>query len=410
MLDSIAAAAVTSRLKRITDGHLIVRDGAQTIAMGDASARAVTVTVHDRRFYSALAFGGHLGAAESYFEGYWSVDDLTALTQLFVRNRNALEQLDSGWAWLARPASALYHALRRNTRSGSRSNIAAHYDLGNEFFSLFLDDTLTYSCGVFESPASTLRDASVAKYDRLCRKLDLGPDDHVLEIGTGWGGFAMHAAATYGCRVTTTTISREQYAMARTRIEQAGLADRVTVLNQDYRDLTGRYNKLVSIEMIEAVGHQYFETFFRRCAALLTPDGRMAIQAITIQEQLYEAARDNVDFIKRYIFPGSCIPSVGALRGAAGVTDLQIVHSEEIGLHYAETLKRWRHGFAANWPRISALGFPDSFARLWEFYFCYCEGGFLEGAINDMQLVFSKPADVASGTALMFPPLGAPAR
>ena len=198
--------------------------------------------------------------------------------------------------------------------------------------------------------------------------------------------------------------------MARTRIEQAGLADRITVLNQDYRDLTGRYNKLVSIEMIEAVGHQYFETFFRRCAALLTPDGRMAIQAITIQEQLYEAARDNVDFIKRYIFPGSCIPSVGALRGAASVTDLQIVHSEEIGLHYAETLKRWRHGFAANWPRISALGFPDSFARLWEFYFCYCEGGFLEGAINDMQLVFSKPADVAGGTALMFPPLGAPAR
>ena len=216
---------------------------------------------------------------------------------------------------------------------------------------------------------------------------------------------ALHAAATYGCRITTTTISREQFALARERVERAGLSGRVTVLNDDYRDLTGSYSKLVSIEMIEAVGHQYFGTFFRQCASLLAPNGRMAIQAITIQESLYEEAKHNVDFIKRYIFPGSCIPSVGALTGAAGLTDLQMVHSEEIGLHYAETLKRWRVTFGENWKGIEALGFSDSFARLWEYYFCYCEGGFLEGAINDMQLVFSKPGDVARGSTLAFPTL-----
>ena len=348
-------------------GRLVLRDGTESIEVGDAGATPVVVTIHDPRFYSAIAFGGHLGSAEAYLDGWWSVDDLTALTRLFVRNRDALERLDGGVAWVSKSAAVLYHAFRRNTKRGSRKNIHEHYDLGNEFFSLFLDDTLTYSCGVFESPEATLRDASIAKYDRLCRKLDLKPEDHVLEIGTGWGGFALHAAATYGCRVTTTTISNEQYALARERVERAGLADRITVLNDDYRDLTGSYSKLVSIEMIEAVGHQYFATFFHQCASLLAPNGRMAIQAITIQESLYEEAKHNVDFIKRYIFPGSCIPSVGALRGAANLTDLQMVHSEEIGLHYAETLKRWRVTFAKNWKRIEALGFSVSFGRLWEY-------------------------------------------
>lgn len=392
MLRGTAKRAVEKRLEQMRDGRLTVEqpDGT-TKAFGLGDGPAVTVRIHDEDFYESLAFGGHLGAAEAYVSGFWSTDDLTSLVRLFLRNRDVLEDLETGFAELARPLRALAHALKRNTRSGSRANIAAHYDLGNEFFAAFLDDTMTYSCGIFERPDSSLRDASIAKYDRLCRKLELTPDDRVVEIGTGWGGFAIHAVREYGCRVTTCTISREQHQLATDRVAAAGLSDRVNLLLCDYRDMEGRFDKLVSIEMVEAVGHQYFETYFETCARLLAPHGRAAIQSITIQDRYYERARSQVDFIKRYIFPGSCMPAVSALAGAARDTDLRLVHLEDITPHYAETLLRWRTNFLADWDRIKALGFSEDFRRLWEFYFCYCEGGFREAVLGDVQLLFAKP-------------------
>jgi cyclopropane-fatty-acyl-phospholipid synthase len=299
--------------------------------------------------------------------------------------------MESGPARAAAPLRAAAHWLRRNTRAGSRRNIAAHYDLGNDFFALFLDASMMYSCALFEDPAATLAEAQRAKLDAVCRKLALGPGDHVLEIGTGWGGFALHAASRYGCRVTTTTISRNQHELARERVRAAGLEARVTLLLEDYRDLRGRYDKLVSIEMIEAIGHQYFGEFFRRCDALLAPGGRMLLQAITIADQRYEAARDEVDFIKRYIFPGCCIPSVTALaRAMTASSTLRIEHLEDIGPHYATTLARWRDNLLGNAARVRALGLPESFLRMWVFYLCYCEAGFAERALGDVQAVLRK--------------------
>jgi cyclopropane-fatty-acyl-phospholipid synthase len=288
--------------------------------------------------------------------------------------------------------------LRRNTRGGSRRNIGAHYDLSNEFFAAFLDDTLTYSCAVFERPGASLKEASLAKYERICRLADLSGGHEVLEIGTGWGGFALYAAERYGCRVTTTTISREQFALATRRVADAGLADRVRVLDKDYRDLTGRYDRLVSIEMIEAVGPQFLPTFFERCAALLVPEGRMALQAITIRDDQYDAARRETDFIKRHIFPGGTIFSLTALSLAASRTDLRLLRADDIGPHYAETLRRWRANLRASWPGLLARGFDERLLRLWEFYFCYCEGGFAEGYLGDVQLAFARPGAVAART------------
>ncbi|MDJ0766906.1 MAG: cyclopropane-fatty-acyl-phospholipid synthase family protein, partial [Myxococcota bacterium] len=314
-----------------------------------------------------------------------------------------MEGLETGLARFAQPLRGLLHSLNRNTRKGSRKNIAAHYDLSNEFFSLFLDRTMTYSCGIFERTDSSLEEASIAKYDRLCRKLEITETDHVVEIGTGWGGFAIHAAQNYGCRVTTCTISKEQHKLATERIAEAGLSDRVTVLLRDYRDLDGDFDKLVSIEMIEAVGHQYFKTFFEKCASLLNPHGRAAIQAITIQDRFYEEARREVDFIKKYIFPGSCMTAVSVLSDAARDTDLRLVHLEDITPHYAQTLLRWRENFLSNWKRIKPLGFSEEFRRLWEFYFCYCEGGFEEAVLGDVQMLFAKPH--ASGQVGVLTPL-----
>jgi cyclopropane-fatty-acyl-phospholipid synthase len=285
-----------------------------------------------------------------------------------------------------------WHALRRNTRSGSRQNIAAHYDLGNPLFSLFLDRSLMYSSAVFASEDESLEVAAKRKLQRICEKLQLSPADHVVEIGTGWGGFAIHAASRFGCRVTTTTISREQFDLAVQRVHAAGLAERVTVLLKDYRDLEGQYDKLVSIEMIEAIGHQYLDTYFATCASLLKPDGMALIQAITIEDHRYQQALKAVDFIKRYIFPGSFIPSVSAMTGAmARSSDLRLFNLEDIGPSYALTLRHWRQRFLARLPEVRALGYPDRFIRMWEFYLCYCEGGFLERSIGDVQLLLTRP-------------------
>jgi cyclopropane-fatty-acyl-phospholipid synthase len=392
LLSSIARRALTARLANIRHGSLALVESASSVRWGDPASAPVTLVVHDPRFHAAVAFGGAVGAGEAYAEGWWTTDDLTGLVRLMLRNREALDGLESGGARLSQAVRRLAHALNANTRSGSRRNIGAHYDLSNEFFRLFLDDTLTYSCGLFERPDASLRDASVAKYARIASLLDLQPSDHVVEIGTGWGGFAIHAASQHGCRVTTTTISTAQFDLATQRIAEAGLADRVTVVQQDYRDLRGQYDKLASIEMIEAVGHEHYQAFFAQCAALLAPHGLAAIQAITIADERYESARREVDFIKRYIFPGSCIPSRAVMRGAVAATDLALVQDDEIGLHYAETLRRWRDNMRASHDRIADLGFDDRFQRLWEYYFCYCEGGFLERAIGTTQLLFAKPA------------------
>ena len=390
-LDSIAERAVRARMETLTSGELTVDDRTRSVLYGPGGGPTAHVTVHEPGFYRAVAFGGHVGAAESYVAQQWTTPDLTSLIRLFVRNRDVLDGLETGFARLAQPLRMLLHALNRNTTSGSRKNIRAHYDLGNDFFRSFLDETMTYSAGIFEDGNATMKQASAAKYDRLCRKLDLGPHDHVVEIGTGWGGFAVHAASRYGCRLTTTTISKEQHALASERVKAAGLADRVEVLLEDYRSLSGTYDKLVSIEMIEAVGHHYYGTYFDQCARLLEPHGLAAIQAITIQDRFYESARKEVDFIKRYIFPGSCIPSISVLSQAAAPTDLRLVHLDDMTPHYAETLRRWRVRFNANWARIAEMGFDENFRRLWNFYFCYCEGGFDEAVLGSTQLVFAKP-------------------
>jgi len=401
LLPSLAERALHRRFRNLSRGGLILRDGPVRQRFGDPradGAETVEIEVRDRRFYPAVVLGGNVGAGEAFAEGWWTCADPAALVRLFLRNREALEGLEGGWARLAAPARRLVAALRRNTRAGSRRNIGAHYDLSNEFFALILDETLTYSCGVFERPQATLREASLAKYERIARLADLQPGEHVLEIGTGWGGFALHAATRHGCRVTTTTISRQQHALASRRVAEAGLGHRITVLDTDYRDLPGQYDKLVSIEMVEAVGHEYLPGFFEACAARLAPHGRMALQAIVIEDRRYDSARREVDFIKRHIFPGSTIPSVTALCQAASRTDLRLVRAEDIGLHYVETLRRWRANLRGNWRRLKALGFDDRLLRCWEFYFCYCEGGFAEGALGDVQLGFARPAAVAGGT------------
>ena len=394
-LDGLAKQAVQRRLAGLTHGALTLRDGEHVAHYGARTARcplAVTVRVDDPRFYSEIAFGGSIGAGEAYMAGYWRVDDLTALMRILLQNREVLDGMETGLARVAAPLQKTLHWTARNTRSGSSRNIQAHYDLGNDFFQLFLDPTMMYSSAVFERADMTLEEASLAKLDRICRKLNLKPGDRVIEIGTGWGGFAMHAVRHYGCHVTTTTISPAQHAMARERINSAGLSERIELLLTDYRDLTGQYDKLVSIEMIEAVGHAFYDTYFQQCSALLKPEGAMLLQAITIADQRYEAAKNAVDFIQRYIFPGSCIPSVTAISASlTRVTDLRLFHLEDIGPHYAITLRRWRENCAANADKIRALGYPESFIRMWEFYLCYCEGGFMEQVIGDVQMLLVKP-------------------
>lgn len=396
-IDALAKRVVLSKLEQLQGGHLVLVEGAHEYRYGALSAalpESVVVHVDDGRFYGHLAFGGSIGAGEAYMRGYWRTGQLVELVRLLVLNMDALDGIDAGYARLARPLHKLLHVLRRNTKAGSRRNISAHYDLGNDFFRLFLDETLMYSAATFTRPEMTLAEAQRARLDSICRKLDLQATDHVLEIGTGWGGFALHAAEHYGCRVTTTTISREQWSLARERVSEAGLSERVEVLCADYRELTGKYDKLVSIEMIEAVGHQYYDTYFAQCDRLLQPHGAMLLQAITIADQRYERARRSVDFIQRYIFPGSCIPSVSALSTSiARASNLRIFHLEDIGPHYARTLHEWRRNLFANIARVRALGYDEEFIRMWEFYFCYCEGGFEERAIGDVQMLLVKPGN-----------------
>ncbi len=390
----LLARQVLARLAQLRSGALLVHEGGRSHRFGEprAGLPPAVLDVHDARAWGALALRGSVGAGEAYARGWWSSPDPVAVVRLMVRNRAALERLESGLARLSRPALALYHALRPNSERGSRANIGAHYDLSNDFFRLFLDESLTYSCGIFERPDASLHEASLAKIDRVCRKLALAPGERLLEIGTGWGALAIHAAREYGARVTTTTISREQHALAAERVRAAGLEGRVTLLLEDYRRLRGRFDKLVSVEMIEAIGHRQLPVFFRRAAELLEPHGRMCLQAITIADQHYDRARRSVDFIRRHVFPGSCIPSVTALcQAMTRASDLRVVGLEDIGAHYARTLAEWRCNLRARWSEARALGFDEDFLRLWEFYLVYCEGGFAERALGDVQLVLERP-------------------
>ncbi len=394
-LDRLARRIVHAQLKKIQHGELVIREGHDDFYFGQVSDRIsfrVHIEIKHASFWSDVAFGGTAGSGEAYIKGSWQCSDLVGLVRLFLANRQVIEGMDKGMTHLKNPLKKMLHWLSRNTRRGSRRNISAHYDLGNDLFQLFLDPTMMYSCAYYPEKESTLEQASVAKLDRICEKLSLKPTDHLLEIGTGWGGFAIHAATRYGCHVTTTTISRQQYELAVRRVAEAGLQGRVSVLFKDYRDLDGQYDKLVSIEMIEAIGHQYLATYFEKCSSLLKPQGEMLLQAITISDHLYKSALRDVDFIKKFIFPGGFLPSISAMSAAlTKVTDMKVYHLEDIGPHYARTLADWRNRFTDRMEEVRELGYSEYFIRMWEFYFCYCEGGFIERDIGTVQMVLTKP-------------------
>jgi cyclopropane-fatty-acyl-phospholipid synthase len=398
LLESLGRRHVRAALARVKRGRIRLIDHHGLLETESAAEPdglpAITLRVLDPRFYAAASFGGSLAIAEAYIDGAWETDDLPGLIEIVTVNKPAMESLEGPLARLCAPLSRAAYWLERNTRAGSKRNIVAHYDLGNEFFSLFLDPTMTYSCAVFENGAATLEEAQREKIDRACRKLELRPTDHLLEIGTGWGALAIHAASRYGCRVTTTTISDEQHRFAERRVRDAGLQDRITVLERDYRDLhgAGPFDKLVSVEMIEAVGRNNLGTFFGTCSGCLKPDGAALIQAIVIRDQFFEQASRRRDFLKKYIFPGSCLPSVAAMIDAVNArTDLRTRHLEDIGAHYVTTLRLWRDAFMSRIEEVRRLGFDDRFIRMWEYYLGYCEGAFRARHVGDVQVLLTKP-------------------
>ena len=377
-------------LAGIRHGTIVIEgpSGTSTHGTGEPVAR---LRVHDPACFRRMVLGGTVGAGESYMAGLWDSDELVDLVRIMLRNRDALAILEGLGAVPAAALDGVRHVLRRNSRAGSRRNIRQHYDLGNEFFRLFLDERMIYSAAVYDPPDATLDAASVTKLERLCRKLHLAPSDEVLEIGTGWGGFAVYAAESYGCRVTTATISRSQYEHAKALVAARGLTGRVDVVLADYRDLGGSYDKLVSVEMVEAVGHAFLDSYFRVCADLLRRDGLMVLQAIVIRDSRYRRALHKADFIKKHIFPGGFIPSISALTAAAARADLSVANLEDFANDYALTLRDWRRRLDSNAGEARALGFDERFLRKWRFYFAYCEGGFRERAISDVQVIYTKP-------------------
>lgn len=392
LVNGLARRVLTDRLRNLRGGQLTLIDDSGESTLGRAADLQAALTVRNAHFFRHAVLGGSLSIAESYLRGHWDCDDLTALFRIFLRNLDTTDRLDCGLSRAFKLVNRLYHQWHANSREGSRRNIHAHYDLGNDFFRLWLDETLAYSSGIFLTPTSTLHDASVEKFDRLCRKLDLRSSDHLLEIGTGWGGLAWHAAQKYGCRVTTTTISQQQFDVAKQRIADAGLSDRVMLLLHDYRDLTGQYDKLISVEMIEAVGHRYLDAYFRKCSELLKPNGSFVLQSILMPDRRYGQYLKSVDFIQRYVFPGGCLPSMGAIfESIARATDLRLVHAEDFGTHYAETLRHWRRNFHERLDDVRALGYPERFLRMWDYYFCYCEAAFDERYTGVVQIQFDKP-------------------
>ncbi|MDB4125658.1 cyclopropane-fatty-acyl-phospholipid synthase family protein [Candidatus Marinimicrobia bacterium] len=391
-LISIFKKLVVKKFKNLKNGLIDFTDGEQSIMIGNKQSKLrVKLEVKSDEFYVLLGSGGLMGASEAYALGFWKVDDLVKLIQIMVRNKDLMENLDSGLSSLIKPINKWIHYRRQNTLLGSKKNILAHYDLSNDFYQLWLDKTMTYSCGIFKNENTTLEEASTEKLDQICKKLQLKNTDSILEIGTGWGSFAIHAAKNYGCSVTTTTISDAQYKFAKQRIEEEGLSSKINLLNKDYRYLEGTFDKIASIEMIEAVGHKNVPEYFKKVSTLLKEDGLFAMQGITYNDQNFEVYKNSVDFINRYIFPGSCLISINQISEIIKKnTDMIFVDLEDITEHYVTTLKIWRKNFFDKISEIRELGFSQAFINLWEFYFVYCEAGFIEKNIGDYQFVFSK--------------------
>jgi len=396
-MTDLSRKAVYAILERLTIGSLVLEENSQIRHFGDRKDKTVTasIQVKDPAAFLAVLKDGSTGAGEAYMLGQWDTPDLLEVIRLFVLNMHTLQEMGNKQPLWRKLASKMYHAFRANSLTGSRSNISAHYDLSNDFFSLFLDPTMAYSSGIFKNETDSLHDASLNKFQHICERLQLKPEDHLLEIGTGWGGLAIHAAKNFGCRVTTTTISHEQYVHAAAWVKQEGLEDRITLLEKDYRELessSGQYDKLVSVEMIEAVGAKYYDEYFQTCSRLVKPHGLMLIQAITISDQRFEQSVNSIDFIKRYIFPGGQLPSNAVIADKiATQTDLQLIGLEDITHDYARTLAAWRERF---WDRIDdvrRLGTDDIFIRMWNYYLCFCEGGFRERVIHTGQFLMAKP-------------------
>ncbi|HEY7774465.1 MAG TPA: cyclopropane-fatty-acyl-phospholipid synthase family protein, partial [Marinagarivorans sp.] len=381
-LDGVAKSIVLATLKNLTRGHLTIQDAGEVYSFGEPANRAdviAHISVSHSSAYRQVLLNGTIGSGEAYMQGAWSSPDLVQVIRIFVMNMDVVAGMDSKWNFALQWAGNIAHRLNANSKGKAKQNISAHYDLGNSFFALFLDPTMLYSSAIYPTATATLHEASLYKMDHICQRLGLTAADHLLEIGTGWGGMAIHAAKTTGCKVTTVTISKEQYAYAKAWVARENLHDQVDVQLKDYRDITGRFDKLLSIEMIEAVGYQYYAQYFKQCSLLLKPHGKMLIQAITIADQRYHAERDNVDFIQRYIFPGGCLPSNEIIaRHVRKDTDMQIVGLEDITIHYAKTLADWKAAFYGNIDKVKSQGFDDVFIRMWEFYLSYCEGGFKE--------------------------------
>ena len=391
-LTSVFKNGLKKKLSHLNVGCISVVDGVDKFSFGDTGSELrVNVQVHSQEFYVMTGSGGAMGIAEAYILGYWTSDDVVMLMRIILKNRSILLSLNDGFAKILSPINKLIHRSRQNTLKGSKENILAHYDLSNDFYKLWLDPTMTYSCAYFKDTNTTLEDASIEKLDRMCRKLNLSEKDNILEVGTGWGSFSIHAAKNYGCSITTTTISDAQYEYAKARVVEEGLESKINVINKDYRKLNGQYDKIVSIEMIEAVGYEYISEYFRKLSSLLKPDGLMALQGITYNDQNFDTYKDSVDFIKKYIFPGSCLISISQIIDVIkNKTDLSMIDMEDITRHYAETLNRWRKNFMSVLPEVKEMGYSKAFINMWEFYFLYCEAGFLERNIGDVQMVFAK--------------------
>ncbi|WP_084813505.1 SAM-dependent methyltransferase [Desulfogranum japonicum] len=379
-------------LSRLEYGQIIIEDQGNQWKFGKEYQLSARIIINDPAAYRKIVFGGSIGAGEAYVNGLWDADDLTNLVQIMARNMFLVDKMEQGFAWLLRPVDFIQHFLNGNSKRKAKQNILAHYDLGNELYEAFLDHTLLYSSAIYPTAESSLEEAQQHKLAVLCDRLDLKPGDSVLEIGTGWGGFALYAAEHYDCHITTTTISDAQYEEASRRVADAGLENRVTLLQQDYRDLTGQYDKLVSVEMIEAVGHRFLPGFFKKCGELLRPGGTMVLQAITIRDQKYNQYRRGVDFIQRYVFPGGCLPSISRMvELLATETDMVVRKIDDFGHDYARTLEDWLQRFRETYPELRKKGYDETFKRLWEFYLCYCRGGFLEQTISVAHVVATRP-------------------
>lgn len=383
---------VFTALNKLEGACVEIHENGQVHLLGDQQASLWgVIDIHDESTYNDFIKGGSIGGAEAFIAHKWSSPDLTSLVRIFARAQRQLDDIEKGGSWVGKLKNKVFHGSNANSRKQSKENILAHYDLGNDLYRHFLDEQMMYSAAIYQSKDESLEQAQIRKLDAICERLELKAGEHLVEIGTGWGGLAIHAAKNYGVKVTTTTISDAQWEYANQRVNELGLSDQITLLKNDYRDLTGQYDKLVSIEMIEAVGHEYFKTFFKKCDSLVKPGGKMLLQAITIADQRYDHYRTNVDFIQRYIFPGGCLPSVQVIsHHVAENTEMVIEQLHDIGLHYAQTLKDWRERFEANWSTLKEFGYDDTFKRMWLYYLQYCEGAFLERATSTVHVVARK--------------------